>query len=382
MTAPRSARCGIDRRAGDAGAVVVATAPGRVNLIGEHTDYSGGLALPMAVDLATTVEGRRTGERIVLTSDAAGGHVDLPVPTTANSNAERVGDRDEAASSGWGAYVGAVSEGLLARGQAGGFTGSVRTTLPVGAGLSSSAALEVALALAIGFEGARGELASLARDAEERAVGVPCGLLDQLASVCGSEGHALLIDFTDFGITPVAVPDDLEVVVVHSGQERTLAGSAYAQRRSECEAAAAAIGPLREASSADVAHLGDATLRRRARHVVTENARVLAMVEALRTGDLRTAGNLLTESHRSLRDDFEVSTPVLDALVDDLDATPGVLGARLTGGGFGGCVVAFCEPGILRPGPGVWPLRAADGARVTFRGDPATRPSSPQTPRG
>lgn len=380
MTTEGDVRLGIDRRATDHDAVVVATAPGRVNLIGEHTDYSGGLALPMAVDLATTIVGRRTGERIVLSSDAVGGDVDLAVPD-GTDDADPGTGADGHDRSGWGAYVRAVSEGLSARGQAGGFSGTVHTTLPVGAGLSSSAALEVAVALAVGFTGGRRELAALARDAEERAVGVPCGLLDQLASVCGIKGHALLIDFTDLDVTPVTLPEGLEIVVVHSGQERTLAGSAYAQRRSECEAAAAAIGPLREASIADVGHLEDATLRRRARHVVTENGRVLAMVEALGDGDRHAAGRLLTESHRSLRDDYEVSTPVLDALVHELEATPGVLGARLTGGGFGGCVVAFCEPGALQPGPGVWPLGAAEGARVALRDDRAARPSSPRTPR-
>jgi len=376
---PLGTACGIGRTDTDDDTVVVATAPGRVNLIGEHTDYSGGLALPMAVDLVTTVEGRRAGDRIVLRSDAASGVVDVAV------------DGGGDPPGGWGAYVTAVATGLATRGQAGAFSGSVRTTLPVGAGLSSSAALEVALALALGFAGDRGTLARVARDAEERAVGVPCGLLDQLASVCGTEGHALLIDFTALAVTPVALPDGLEVVVVHSGQERTLAGSAYAQRRRECEAAAAAIGPLRLATADDVAGIDDAVLRRRARHVVSENERVLAMVEALAAGDLAGAGSLLVESHRSLQEDFEVSTPVLDELVDRLVATHGVLGARLTGGGFGGCVVALCAPGALIAGPGVWPLRAAGGAHVVtddgpgdteLTADPAAPSSSPRTPRG
>ena len=367
---------GVGRRPppGDPGAVVVATAPGRVNLIGEHTDYAGGLALPMAVDLATTVTGRRVGDRVVLESDAVEGVVDLAVPDGVPGDGEP--------GTGWGAYVVAVVSGLAGRRQAGGFRGSVHTTVPVGAGLSSSAALEVAVALAVGFEGTRGQLAALARDAEERAVGVPCGLLDQLSSVCALDGHALLIDFADLAVSPVALPDGLAVVVVHSGQERTLAGSAYAERRRQCEAAAAELGPLGRATAADVATLTDPTLERRARHVVSENARVTAMVEALAAGDLRAAGALLTESHASLRHDFEVSTPELDALVTRLESTPGVLGARLTGGGFGGCVVAFCEPGALVGGPGVWPVRAAGGARVHLRADPEAPTSSGRTPRG
>lgn len=380
MTSLLGTPCGLGHGATDDDITVVATAPGRVNLIGEHTDYTGGLALPMAVDLATTVEGVRHRTHLTLTSDALGGQVDLTLADDGRPLAPTAipGDTNQPA---WAAYAAAVAAGLAERGQGGGLQGSVRTTLPVGAGLSSSAALEVALALALGFEGNRGELVALARDAEERAVGVPCGLLDQLASVCGTEGHALLIDFTDLAVTPVPIPEGLEVVVVHSGEERTLAGSAYAERRAQCEAAAAHLGPLREASIADVDRLDDAVLRRRARHVVTENARVLAMVDALGAGDLRAGGALLVEGHRSLREDFEVSTPTLDALVERLVTTPGVLGARLTGGGFGGCVVAFCEPGALSTGPGVWTVGAAAGARVTVRDDRAARPSSPRIPQ-
>lgn len=372
--------CGLGRGSGDAEVAVVATAPGRVNLIGEHTDYTGGLALPMAVDLATTVEGVRHGDRIRLTSDAAETSVDLALAADGRPPPSTTADLNRQGTQ-WGAYVAAVAAGLAGRAQGGGLRGSVRTTLPVGAGLSSSAALEVALALALGFAGERGELVTLARDAEERAVGVPCGLLDQMASVCGTEGHALLIDFADLAVTPVPIPEGLEIVVVHSGEERTLAGSAYAERRAQCEAAADALGPLRQASPAEVERLGDLLLRRRARHVVAENGRVLAMIEALGAGDLHTAGALLVEGHRSLREDFEVSTPTLDALVGRLLATPGVLGARLTGGGFGGCVVAFAEPGALAAGPGVWPVRAGGGASVRLTDGRATPPSSPRTPR-
>ena len=379
MTSLLRATCGLGRSTTDADEVVVATAPGRVNLIGEHTDYTGGLALPMAVDLATTIEGVRHRAHLTLTSDALDGQVDLALADDGTPEApEPVSGDDQQPA--WGAYAAAVAMGLAQRGQGGGLWGSVRTTLPVGAGLSSSAALEVALALALGFEGNRGELVALARDAEERAVGVPCGLLDQLASVCGIEGHALLIDFTELSVDPVPIPEGLEIVVVHSGEERTLAGSAYAERRVQCEAAAALVGPLRDATTDDVDRLDDAVLRRRARHVVSENARVLAMVETLGAGDLRACGALLVEGHRSLREDFEVSTPRLDALVERLVATPGVLGARLTGGGFGGCVVAFCEPGALASSPGVWPVVAAGGASVTVRDDRGAPPSSPRTP--
>jgi galactokinase len=242
-----------------------------------------------------------------------------------------------------------------------GATGTVSTTLPVGAGLSSSAALEVAVALALGFDGSPVELARACQRAEHAASGVPSGIMDQLASAAGVAGHALLIDCTSLERTPVPLPPDVEVVVVHSGEARALAGSAYAERRRQCEAAEAEIGPLRAASVDAATSLGDPVLRRRARHVVTENARVREAAAALAAGDVAAAGRAMTASHASLRDDFEVSTPALDRLVDELSATDGVHGARLTGAGFGGCVVALARPGAVRRG---WVVHAVDGARL------------------
>jgi galactokinase len=256
----------------------------------------------------------------------------------------------------WARYVAGVVAELR---PACGGTGTVRTTLPVGAGLSSSAALEVAVALALGFDGTPVELALACQRAEQRAAGVPSGVLDQLASAAGVAGAALLLDCATLDVRPVPLPDGVAVVVVDSGQRRTLAGSAYAERRAQCEAAEAVIGPLRTAGVADVERLSDPVLRRRARHVVSENARVTAFVAALTGGDLAAAGRLLGESHASLRDDFEVSTPALDALVERLAATPGVHGARMTGGGFGGAVVALTEPGALAEG---WTVTAVGGA--------------------
>jgi galactokinase len=337
---------------------IEAFAPGRVNLIGEHTDYTGGLALPMAVHMGTTVRGTRTGSTVRLASGQQAGLVDIP--DAANGVANPVDTVPV-----WGTYVAAVVDELSRRGQVGGFDGVVGSTLPLGAGLSSSASLELAVALALGFHGAAGELAALGQTAEQRASGVPCGLMDQLTSACGKASHALLIDFTSITVEPVTMPDDIEVVVVHSGQSRTLAGSAYAERRAECEAAAGRIGPLRHADRAGVEALDDPVLQRRARHVVSENGRVLDMVAALAAGDAGAAGRLLTASHQSLANDFEVSTPALDALVARLEAVDGVFGARLTGAGFGGCVVALTAPGALTAADGVWPVRAADGATVT-----------------
>ncbi|MCB0971324.1 MAG: galactokinase, partial [Acidimicrobiales bacterium] len=229
------------------------------------------------------------------------------------------------------------------------------------AGLSSSAALEVAVALALGFDGSPVALAELTQRAEQRASGVPCGIMDQLASAAGVADHAVLIDCHRLTVRPVPMPRGLEVRVIHSGEPRELAGSAYADRKAELGAAEAVVGPLRLLD--DVARLdviADDVVRRRARHVVTENGRVRAAVAALSDGDGATLGRLLGESHRSLRDDLEVSTPALDALVDGLAATPGVHGARLTGAGFGGCAMAVCEPGALDIG---WRVHPARGAR-------------------
>ena len=338
-----------------------AFAPGRVNLIGDHTDYTGGLALPMAIGGGTTVTVQRGGRRVELVSTAEA------EPASVDLDAQVV---DPAAvTPAWARYVAGVVEVVR---PAAGAVGTVRTTLPVGAGLSSSAALEVALALALGFEGTPVDLALACQRAEHLAVGVPSGVMDQLASAAGVAGHALLIDCRSLDVTPVPVPEGVEVVVVHSGQARTLAGSAYAARRADCEAAAAEIGSLQEASLADVDRLVDPRLRRRARHVVTENARVLAFADCLRAADLVSAGRLMGESHASLAADFEVSTPALDALVAALAATPGVYGARLTGAGFGGCAVALADPASPVRG---WRLAPAGGAGVVGGDPPADEPA-------
>ena len=327
---------------------VRARAPGRVNLIGDHTDYTGGFVLPMAVDRATTVDLVRGGTSVELASDIE------PEPATVPLDV----DDPRSLRPEWARYVGGV---VAAVRPAAGGRGRVTTTVPVGAGLSSSAALEVAVALAVGFEGSPLDLALACQKAEHLATGTATGIMDQLASAAGRPGHALLVDCGSFEVTPVPLPGEVEVAVVDSGQRRRVAASAYEERRSDCEAAAAVVGPLRDATVADVDALPDPRLRRRARHVVTENARVLAAVEALRVGDLTGAGALMGASHASLRDDFEVSTPELDGLVDRLTATPGVYGARLTGAGFGGCVVALAAPGSPAPG---WRLRAVGGATV------------------
>mgnify|MGYP000854834740 FL=1 len=327
---------------------VRATAPGRVNLIGDHTDHMGGPVLPMAIQLGTTVEGERRGDVVELRSEQVEGTVRFALPVTDPASVEPR----------WGRYVAGVAQQVH---PVTGLVGTVRSDLPVGGGLSSSAALEVAVALALGDTGTPLEVAQRCQRAEQAATGVPCGIMDQLSSAAGVEGHALLIDCSTLELRPVPVPGDAAVWVVHSGQERELAGSAYAQRRAECERAAELVGPLPTADPGDIESIGDPVLRARARHVRAESGRVHEFAAALAEGDLVRAGRLMDDSHRSLRDDFEVSTPVLDELVDRLRGVPGVFGARLTGAGFGGCVVALAEPGVELPG---WRVVASAGARV------------------
>ena len=325
-----------------------AHAPGRVNLIGDHTDYLGGLVLPMAIDLGTTVEGERGGDVVELRSDSE------PEPAIVPLDVED----PTAVAPHWARYVAGVVAELR---PAEGFRGTVTSTLPIGGGLSSSTALEVAVALAVGATGSTQELAQACQRAEERASGVPSGLMDQLASIGGVEGHALLIDCRSLDLRPVPVPEDVEVVVVDSGEAHALIGSPYAERRAQAEAAEAIVGPLRDATTLALKEIEDEVVAARARHVMTENARVWSFAEALTEGWLDEAGALMVASHASLRDDYEVSTPTLDALVDRLVATPGVYGARLTGAGFGGCVVALTEPGTLDEG---WTVRPSAGASV------------------
>jgi galactokinase len=314
--------------------------PGRVNLIGEHTDYTGGPVFPMAIDRWTTITAVES-DRIRLVSDQETEIVDLPVtggPAT-----------------GWGRYVAAVAEEV---GTGVGIDGQVTSDIPVGAGLSSSASLELAVALALGFEGTPHELAQLGRRAEHKATGVPTGIMDQLSIAAGLAGHAALIDCHDLSVEQVPMPGDVEVVVTFIAH-RTLEGSAYADRVAECAAAEAIIGPLRLASPDDVDAIEDDLIRRRAQHVISENQRVRDFADALRAGDVEELGRLLVEGHHSLRDHFETSLPIMDEAVERALAVPGVFGARMTGGGFGGCIVTLCEPGTELEG---WKVAPVDGA--------------------
>lgn len=322
-------------------------APGRVNLIGDHTDYTGGLVMPMAIDRYTEIKGTRGGDRVRLTSFDEPDPVDLPLEI----------DDPQHVEPAWAKYVaGVVAEMRPTEG----FTGHVSTDIPIGAGLSSSHALQVAVAMALGHRGGIIDIAQLTQRAENRSSGVPTGIMDQLTIAAGVAGHALMIDCGDLTVQPVPMPDDLEVVVQFVAH-RTLVGSAYADRVAECAAAEALIGPLRTATQAQARAIDDPVLRMRAMHVTAENQRVRDFAAALAAGDLVEAGRLVKDGHESLRLLYATSTPVMDEAVAALNATPGVYGARMTGGGFGGCVVALTEPGVLAQG---WVVQAVDGARI------------------
>jgi galactokinase len=337
----------------------VAFGPGRVNLIGEHTDYNEGLCLPFAIERGVTVRAEALdGGRIVARAD------DLRE------------DDDFAAAApprgvdGWRAFVrGTVAE-LAAAGHA--VTGTrlaIGGDVPRGAGLSSSAALSTALALALlelagEHEGDRRDLARLCSRVENDWVGAQTSLLDQLAALFGRAGHALRLDCRDLSI--VEVPLDLRgftLAVADSGHEHSHAGSGYNERRAECARAAELLGlaSLRDADP-DAPERLPAPLDRRLRHVLSENARVEDAVTALRGGDLEALGALLDASHRSLRDDYEVSVPDVEATVARLK-TAGAAGARIVGGGFGGSVLALFPPGATVPGDAI-AVRPAGPARV------------------
>ena len=335
--------------------VTRATGPGRVNLIGDHTDYNLGVALPMAIGLGVTVEFRPSDRpNITVTSTAFEDTVVLPLDLAAGEDV--IGDLEPE----WARLIGAMV--ALAKPERGGAL-QIEATLPMGSGLSSSAALCVALAEVFGVTGGPQVIARLCQEAEHRS-GVPVGAMDPLVCSGGRRGHALLIEFASLAVHQVPLPADVEVIVVDSGHPRTLSSSHYGARVAECEAATSIIGPLGSADDKDLLGLLDPLLRRRARHVVSECRRVHECAAAFAVGDIGAAGTLMTESHRSLADDFDVSTPALNALVEHLLGRPGVLGARMTGAGFGGCVVALTRPGAIDPealAAPAWKVHASDG---------------------
>ncbi|MGI9596635.1 MAG: galactokinase [Acidimicrobiales bacterium] len=340
-------------------------APGRVNLIGEHTDYTGGLVLPMALELGVTFTGEPGGDRMAVTSE---GHEPLDIDLeTALEVMPAAGENPGSAlvdfQPAWARYLLAVAARL---GVSPAVRGSLTSTLPIGGtGLSSSTALSCAALLLYGATGDPLELAKIARQAEIDATGLEIGLMDQAASMACRAGRALLMDCGELVIEHVEVPESIEVLVVHSGQSRQLADSAYRDRFEACKTIEGIIGPLRDAGLDSLADLGDGVLEKRARHVITENQRVVAMVEAFTADDPEVAGEILAQGHASLADDYEVSIPIVDELVARLTAVDGVYGARMTGGGFGGSIVAFCRPGTEIEVTTWWTrARPGAGARV------------------
>jgi galactokinase len=311
--------------------VPAARAPGRVTLIGDHTDYNGGLSLPMAIDLTTEVHFTPKPGSFLFGIDSdqfPGRPLEIALGDTAPVPAEA-----------------ALAAGLLrAQPPPSGGAARVTSTLPVGAGLSSSAAFSVALLLALGHDPAPLALAEACQEAE-RSAGAHVGLLDPLAIAGAAAGHGLHIDFATLETRLVPIPEEAAFVIVHSEVPRLLTSTPYATRRAECGRAAHVLGrPLGACELGDLSELADPVLRRRARHVVTECTRVSEAERLLARGNLRGVGAVMTEGHRSLAVDFRVSVPAVDELVEELLGQPGVLGARMSGGGFGGCVIALCRP--------------------------------------
>ncbi len=371
---------------GEGGPVVTRRAPGRVNLIGEHTDYNDGYVLPMALAFAIEMSGRRRpGPEVRVRSADFGETVAFRI--------DRPIEPDRAHP--WSNYVRGV---LWALAQAGvkldGMDLAFGGDIPQGAGLSSSAALEVATAVVaralLGFELQGPRLARLCQQAENDFVGMKCGIMDQFISLMGRADHALFLDCRslEHQLIPLEL-DDHVVAIIHSGVKHELVASEYNTRREECGAGLAAIrrrfpavAALRDATLEQLAAVSgelSPTLQRRCRHVITECGRVLESTAALRRGELARFGQLMNASHDSLRDDYEVSCPEIDLLVSLARKVKGVAGARITGGGFGGCTVnllpraavSHLEAEVLAPyerqvgkKARLFVTRAADGAAV------------------
>lgn len=321
-------------------------APGRVNLIGDHTDYNDGFVLPMALERDVWIALRRRSDRTVLVHSldfAQESCFDLTnLDSTCSANA-----------AGWPEYVKGSAWVLQQQGYTlRGWEGVVAGDVPLGAGLSSSAALELAALRAFTasteLNWSPADMALLGQRAENEWVGVACGIMDQLISAAGQAGHALLIDCRSLETLPVPIPLGSSVMIMDTGTRRGLVDSAYNERRRQCEAAARFfdVSALRDVDMETFSNKGemlDERMRKRARHVVTENERTLRAAEALQVGDSEHAGRLMNESHASLRDDFEVSSRELDLVVRHAQGMEGCYGARMTGAGFGGCAVALIE---------------------------------------
>lgn len=320
--------------------VWAAKAPGRVNLIGDHTDYSQGFALPMGINLYT----------LAVAAPRAAGSDSIRILSTREGEAALRLDGEDPRSGDWTDYLRGVLEQYRKRNVViPAMDIVIGGNLPLGAGLSSSASVELCFATLLELASAHPipvmERALLCQQAEHDYAGVPCGILDQFAVSFAKEDQAMLLDCRERSIQPVNIPAQLAVAIVDSGVRHALADGGYATRRAQVEAAEAQLGiSLRDARSKDLAKISDDTIRARARHVIGENERVLAFAQALKNDDIQTAGQLMYASHESLSDDFAVSCDELDALVEAAREA-GAIGARMTGGGFGGSMIAFVKIG-------------------------------------
>ena len=350
-------------------------APGRVNLIGEHTDYSDGFVMPVAIDFATYVAvapGR--DQKLLVHSENYDSTEEIPIAAAQRRNH-------------WSDYVAGVAVELRRMGlDVPGANLLIAGEVPLGSGLSSSAAIEVATALALlamsGKQAGRAEIALVCQRAENNFVGARCGIMDQFIACHGRAGHALKLDCRSLDVEIIPIPQAVSIVVCNTMVRHAIAGGEYNQRRRQCESAARALGAtvLRDVSLADFhrhEHQLSDVERKRARHVVTENARVLDFANALQQDDRGAIGRLMAASHRSLRDDFEVSCRELDIMVELATQVEGTLGARMTGGGFGGCTVNLVAANAVNrfreqvareyeratgKTPEIFVTRAADGA--------------------
>ena len=312
------------------------SAPGRVNLIGDHTDYTGGLVMPMTLDTHTTVTGQANTSRVwnLISHDEPDSlSIALPIEDPSSMQPR------------WGRYVAGVLFELKQLGiDVPGFTGEISTTIPIGSGLSSSAALEIAIArTAISIANVvltDTDIALLCQRAEHIASGVPCGIMDQLCVAIGRPNTATLIDCHSLNVQHVAIPDEIEIVT-RFVSHRTLIGSEYSERVEDCRQVEIIIGPLRLATINDLQKITDQRLLQRARHVITENQRVRDFAAALSRKDFTSAGAHMLASHHSLANDYETSNDQMNRAVQEMMSEPGFLGARMTGGGFGGCIVGL-----------------------------------------
>ena len=355
----------------------LACAPGRINLIGEHTDYNDGYVFPMAIDRHIVVAASSSPDATKVWSES------YEEPSVFDTAVVRAGH-------GWGRFPSGCAWVLGDHGHAtDNLNAFVASDLPTGAGVSSSAALELAFLTLWNVRGGLGltplELAKLGQECEHRFIGVKCGLMDQMASALGREGHAMLIDTRSNRVEYVPLPWGLTIVLCDTGKPRSLDTSAYNQRRTECEEAARLLG-VKSLRDVTPEHLegtfpqGGGVVYSRARHVVVENQRCVQFASALKDGDLAKLGQLMQASHASLRDDYEVSCPELDAMAEACWESRGCVGARMTGAGFGGACVSLVESERLDaflgdaekgyrdrtngPEPSFLPCQAAQGARV------------------